>query len=76
MGQRRGFDAIEHRQPGPGPGAQPGGDRYGRRSAIAGRNTQLGTQSLVTCQAREGSGGHRRDRVIKRVITRSTMSSA
>ena len=28
------------------------------------------TQSVLTCHGREGSRGHRRDRVIKRVITR------
>ena len=34
--QRRGFNVIEHRQPGPRPGDQPGGDRRVRRRLTAG----------------------------------------
>jgi hypothetical protein len=36
MAQRRGFNVIEHRQPGPRAREQPGGDRRARRWLTAG----------------------------------------
>ena len=47
VARRRGFNVIEHRQPRPRPGVQPGGDRRVRRWLTAGPNTS--TQSLITC---------------------------